>query len=114
MFMPKRPLSVTLDENNLLWLRGRAALTRRRSLSDTLDDIVTAARTGGHGAIASRSVAGTIDIADIDPGLDTADAYIRSTVQASLGRPMVVRERRVVSGASATRRSGPQKSKRRG
>jgi hypothetical protein len=94
MFMAKRPLSVTLDENNLLWLRGRAGATGRRSLSDTLDEIVTAARTGGHGASASRSVAGTVDIPDIDPGLDTADAYLLRTVDASLAQPRRARPTR--------------------
>jgi hypothetical protein len=113
MFMAKRALSVTLDEDNILWLRGRAAATRRRSLSDTIDEVVTAARTGGHGAIASRSVAGTVDIADVDPGLETADEYLRSTFAASLGRPMIVREARATLGRSPAR-SRPRKTARRG
>ena len=40
--MPKRPVSVTLDENNLLWLRGRMARRKRRSLSDAIDEVITA------------------------------------------------------------------------
>jgi hypothetical protein len=114
MFMPKRPLSITLDEDNLLWLKGRAAVTRRRSLSDTLDEIVTAARTGGLGASASRSVANTVDIADTDPGLDAADAYIQSTVRASLVRPTVVRERRPPFGSGPADRTAARKPRRRG
>jgi hypothetical protein len=47
MFMRKEPVSVTLGRENLLWLRGQAARSKRRSLSDTLDEIVTAARLSG-------------------------------------------------------------------
>jgi hypothetical protein len=113
MFMAKRALSVTLDEDNLLWLKGRAAGGRRRSLSDTIDEIVTAARTGGHGASASRSVAGTVDIADVDPALETADEYVRSTFAASLGRPVIVREARATFGRPPAR-PRPRKTARRG
>ena len=49
MFMPKQPVSVTLDADNLLWLRARAVSRKRRSLSDALDEILTAARSGAHG-----------------------------------------------------------------
>ncbi len=91
MFMPKKPLSVTLDEQNLLWLRGRAAVTKRRSLSEALDGLITAARTGGHGADAPRSVVGTIDIAADDPNLDHADDYINTFVTGSLSRPFLAR-----------------------
>jgi hypothetical protein len=59
MFMSKEPASVTLGRANLVWLRGRAARTKRRSLSDTLDAIVTAARLGGHATGAIRSVVST-------------------------------------------------------
>jgi len=104
MFMPKRPLSITLDEDNLLWIRGRAAAGRRRSLSDTLDEIVTAARTGGHGASASRSVSGTVDIPETDANLEEADAFIRSAYDASLSRPSLVREPRAGYGRPATAR----------
>jgi hypothetical protein len=92
MFMPKKPLSVTLEDSNLLWLKGRAAAMKRRSLSEALDALITAARTGGHGAVAPRSVVGTIDIAPGDPALETADAYIQETVATSLRRPFIARE----------------------
>jgi hypothetical protein len=91
--MPKKPLSVTLDEGNLLWLKGRAATTKRRSLSEALDELITAARTGGHGASAARSVVGTIDIASGDPELETADAYLQDAFGTSLSRPFLARER---------------------
>jgi predicted anti-sigma-YlaC factor YlaD len=90
--MPKQPLSVTLDEANLLWLRGRVASTKRRSLSEALDAVITAARTGGHGADAVRSVTGTIDIAADDPHLARADSYIAALVDDSLSRPVLARE----------------------
>jgi hypothetical protein len=83
MFMPKLPLSVTLEEGNITWLRGRALSGKRRSLSDTLDAVVTAARLGGSVAEA-RSVIGTVDIADSDAALATADAEIRDAFQTSL------------------------------
>jgi hypothetical protein len=90
--MPKAPVSVTLDTDNLIWLRGRMASRKRRSLSDALDEIVTAARVGTAGVEPSRSVAGTIDIADEDPGLQKADAWVRGQFDSSLNRPLVVHE----------------------
>jgi hypothetical protein len=96
MFMPKTPLSVTLDQANLLWLRGRAAGRKKRSLSEALDEILSEARRGGHGADAARSVMGTVDLADDDPGLERADAAVRSLVDESLAQPFVARERPLV------------------
>jgi hypothetical protein len=93
MFMPKQPLSVTLDEVNLLWLRGRVARRKNRSLSDALDEILTEARQGGRGGDAPRSVVGTVDIAGDDPTLERADGLIRSLVHESLNRPVLPRER---------------------
>ena len=92
MFMPKKPLSVTLEESNLLWLKGRAAATKRRSLSEALDELITAARAGGHGAVTARSVVGTIDIAPGDPKLEAADAYLQEAFATSLRRPFIARE----------------------
>ena len=83
---------MTLDVDNLLWLRARAVSRKRRSLSDALDEILTAARTGARGVEASRSVVGTIDIAADDPGLLRADAYIREEMESSLSRPLAVHE----------------------
>ena len=95
MFMPKIPVSVTLDADNLIWLRGRVASRKRRSLSEALDEIVTAARTSAP-AGGSRSVVGTIDIGKDDPNLDRADAYVRGEFETSLTRPLTVHD---VSGA---------------
>jgi hypothetical protein len=93
MFMPKRGISVTLADTNLLWLKSRTLSMKGRSLSETLDDLVTAARTGGSTPDATRSVVGTVDIAGDDPELDQADAYVRGLVESSLGRPVVAREK---------------------
>lgn len=103
MFMPKTALSVTLDEANLLWLRGRAAGRKKRSLSDALDEILTQARQGGRGADAPRSVVGTIDVAGDDPDLNRADDVVRDLFSESLGRPFMVREEPPVYGAPQPR-----------
>ncbi len=89
--MPKKGVSVTLHDDNLLWLKGRTIASKGRSLSDTLDSLVTAARTGGD-PIAVRSVVGTLDIAEDDPGLEKADAYIGTLVDDSVRRPVLVRD----------------------
>jgi hypothetical protein len=89
----RRAVSVTLDEDNLLWLRAQAHTTAKGSLSAVLDQIVGEARTQGRtttGAV--RSVAGTIDLPADDPDLDQASAYVRAIFGHSLSRPMVVRE----------------------
>jgi hypothetical protein len=85
--MHKRAISLTLDPANLLWLRGRSAVLGTRSVSETLDDLVTAARLGGRGADAPRSVAGTIDLAPDDPALERADAVVRRLFDASIDKP---------------------------
>ena len=89
--MPKKPVSVTLESDNLLWLRGRTASGKHRSLSEALDDVVTAARLGALPG-ESRSVAGTVDIAGDDPGLDRADVYVRALYDASVSRPFLLKE----------------------
>lgn len=83
MFMPKKPLSVTLDETNILWLRGRARSGKERSLSEALDGVVTAARQSGYGG-EMRSVVGTIDLSPEDPDLTTADAALQAMFDAWL------------------------------
>jgi hypothetical protein len=103
MFMPKQALSVTLDEANLLWLRGRAARRKKRSLSDALDEILTAARQGGRGGDAPRSVVGTIDIAGDDPRLERVDEVTRGLFSDSMSRPFMVREKAPVYGGRQPR-----------
>jgi hypothetical protein len=89
--MGKRPISITLSEPNLTWLKGRVAAAGYRSVSDLLDNIVADVRTGG-GAAAVRSVVGTIDLAGDDPDLATADEYIGELFRSSMSRPVVARE----------------------
>lgn len=103
--MPKQAISVTLEADNITWLKGRVGASGARSVSDLLDQLVTAARQEGRG-VPSRSVVGTVDIAPSDPLLEQADAAIRGMFRASLGRPPVVRERRPAfrARASGTRR----------
>lgn len=91
--MPKRAISLTLDEANLLWLRAQATQAKSRSLSDTLDRLIAQARTAGLGAPrVVRSVAGTIDLDARDDRLDAARGSLRALFDESLARPLLVME----------------------
>lgn len=89
----KRAISVTLDAENVTWLKGRAGGGEFRSVSDLLNRLVGEARTGGQTA-GVRSVVGTIDIDASDPLLSRADAAVRDLYETSLARPLIVREER--------------------
>jgi hypothetical protein len=103
--MAKLAVSVTLDEANLLWLRGRAASIGRGSLSDAIDTLISEARAGRLGPPpASRSVVGTIDIAEDDPHLDRADAAIRELFARSAARPLMVKDARATLKRSPARK----------
>jgi hypothetical protein len=93
--MAKQAVSVTLDGDNLTWLKGRAGATGVRSLSELLNQLVTAARLTGH-AGPSRSVSGTIDIDAADPLLERADAAVHALFDVSVGRPFLARDTRAV------------------
>ncbi len=86
----RKPISVTIEESNLVWLKAQAAASEKGSVSDVLDRLVRDARLMGR-TDAIRSVVGTVDVPDGD--LDTADAYVRSMFDRSLSRPLLVRER---------------------
>ena len=91
--MAKRAVSVTLDEANLLWLKGQGY--GHGNLSAAVDDLITAARAGRFGVPAAvRSVVGTIDLAADDPELERADSVVRDLFAASLARPFRVSETR--------------------
>lgn len=109
--MAKQAISITLDRDNLTWLKGRAGAPGIRSVSELLDRLVTAARQGGQVG-PSRSVVGTIDIDESDPLLDRADAAVRGLFDASLGRPLSVRESRTRYGSRTPAK--PAKRKPRG
>jgi hypothetical protein len=89
--MRKRAISVTLDADNITWLKGRAGATGVRSVSELLDQIVRAARKLGRGG-PSMSVIGTVDIDPRDPLLAHADEVVRAMFDKSIGRPMMVKE----------------------
>ena len=95
--MPKYPISVTLHTENLTWLKARAGSGQARSVSDLLDRLVTQARTNGVAGEA-RSVVGTIDLDPSDPLLLGADEAVRALVTGSLGRPLLVKEKRAAYG----------------
>jgi len=79
--MSKKAISVTLQPENLLWLRGQTQTSSRRSVSDTLDALISEARARARGRPeAMRSVVGSIRIQGADPGLTQADAVIRGLV----------------------------------
>src|SRR5207253_1209147 len=81
--MTKQAISVTLHEDNLLWLRGQSRAARHRSVSETLDRLIADARAGGRRSEGSiRSVKGTIRIPSDDPSLARADAAIRALFRA--------------------------------
>jgi len=106
--MSKKAVSLTLDEGNLLWLRGRGY--GRGNLSAAVDDLITEARTGRLGeTMMVRSVVGSIDLAADDPLLERADTAIRDLFAASVSRPMRVRE-----PSSSYRPSRPGGSRHRG
>jgi hypothetical protein len=105
--MSKQAISVTLDADNLTWLKGRAGAAGVRSVSELLDQLVSAARASGQIG-PSRSVVGTIDVDASDPRLEGADEAMRSIFQASLGRPLMVKD------TSPEYRTGGKKRARRG
>ena len=100
----RKAVSITLEADNLLWLRAQADATPNRSLSGVLDRLVTEARKGGRGEpSAVRSVVGTIDLPDDDPALDGADAAVRAIFAESARQALLVRER---PAAARRRRRG--------
>ena len=90
----KRAISVTIGEDNLLWLKGQAGASTSGSVSEVIDRLVQEARTGGRtDAAAVRTVVGSIDLRRDDEDLAEADAYVREVFDRSLARPTLVRER---------------------
>jgi hypothetical protein len=99
--MGKKAISVTLRPENLLWLRGQTQASSRRSVSETLDELISEARAGLRGRPeAIRSVVGSIRIQGSDPGLRQADAAIRGLVSPPAAR----RSRRPGAARHRTRR----------
>ena len=103
--MAKNAISVTLDTDNLTWLKARAGSGQARSVSDLLDRIVTDARTRGAGG-GVKSVVGTIDVDPADPLLLKADEAIAALFTESLGRPLATRAAYRASDRTGPRRTG--------
>lgn len=102
--MPKQAISVTLEVDNLTWLKGRAGAAGLRSVSELLDQLVGAARESGHIG-PSRSVVGTIDVDAGDPWLEGADDTLRDIFDKSVGRPLMVREASPTYGTSGKKKA---------
>jgi hypothetical protein len=95
--MAKQAISITLESDNLTWLKGRAGALGARSVSELLDQLVSAARDAGTTG-PSKSVVGTIDIDAGDPMLQHADEAVSAIFATSLRRPMMVKEARAEYG----------------
>jgi hypothetical protein len=92
--MPKKAVSLTLDDTNLLWLKGRANVLAGGSLSAAVDQLVDEARAGTLGAATPpRSVVGTIDLPD-EAALVAAGEAIQGLFTGSLKRALVLHEPR--------------------
>ena len=102
--MSKHAISVTLEADNLTWLKGRAGAAGVRSVSELLDQLVSAARASGQIG-PSRSVVGTIDVDAGDPWLEDADEAMRSIFQSSLGRPLMIKETSPEHGTNVKKRA---------
>ncbi len=96
--MAKQGISVTLDGANITWLKARSRAVNARGISELIDALVTEARLRAPAGPA-RSVAGTIDIDASDPSLEDARAAVRELFDASLRRPVAVKDARVAYGA---------------
>ena len=93
--MAKRAISITLEEDNLLWLHGQTRGSGKRSVSQIVDGLVADARAAGRvHADSIRSVVGTIEIAATDPGLADADRTIRRLFATPRRRARRPRRRR--------------------
>ena len=55
--MPKKPISLTIEETNLLWLKGRARVVAGGSVSEAVDQLVAEGlleQTPNRGAVVVR------------------------------------------------------------
>ena len=88
----KKAVSVTLADQNLLWLKGQAAATTGGNVSEVIDRLVQKARTSRTADVTVRSVVDTIDLPS-DRALEDAGAYVRNLFERSLRRPLQPNER---------------------
>ena len=107
----RKAISVTIDVDNLLWLKGQARASARETLSSVIDRIITEARLEGRtqpGVI--RSVKGSIELPDDDLDLKAADAYVQAIFDGSLRRPLLLKEARAPYKAG-NRSKAPQRGR---
>lgn len=97
----KRPVSITLDEDSLIWLKGQAAAATQGNVSEVINRLIAHARADGNGHFASRSVAGTVDLPS-DTAVEEASEYVRALFDRSLNRALTAPEPR----AAKQRRRG--------
>ena len=109
--MPKQAISITLEADNVTWLKGRAGAAGLRSVSELLDQLVTAARESGGGG-RTTSVVGTIDIDPGDPLLERADEAIGALFDASLEPAVDGQGSRASAQDSSAREKTPWLSQR--
>ena len=108
--MAKTAISLTIDQTNLLWLKGRARVVSGGSLSEAVDQLIAEARAGRLGqADPPRSVVGTIDLPDDDALLQGA-SVLSAMFTESLARPIVVHES--APGDRVTKPAAPTKKRR--
>ena len=110
--MAKTAISLTIQQTNLLWLKGRARVVAGGSLSEAVDQLITEARAGRLGRHdPPRSVVGTIDLPD-DLAFETAAHGMTTLFETSLARPIFVHED--APGYHADKPRSVAKKKRRG
>ena len=82
---------MTLDTDNLIWLRAQAG--PGGSVSRIVDRLVGEARAGGRRlGTTARSVAGTVVLRNFDPA--TADRDLRALFDGALGGNAAIHEQR--------------------
>jgi hypothetical protein len=108
--MAKTAISLTIEQTNLLWLKGRARVVAGGSLSAAIDQLITEARAGRLGqGDPPRSVVGTIDLPD-EGMLAAGKEMVSGLFAGSLSRPVFIHED--APGYRASK--APAKKKRRG
>jgi hypothetical protein len=88
--MSKRAISVTIEAENLLWLKARTRATGSRSISAVLDDMVTEVRKAP-GPV--TSTVGWVSFPEGEDGLRRGKEDIRELFDRSLA-PRHTRRRR--------------------
>ena len=85
--MSKQAVSVTLQPDNVLWLKTRVKAAGGRSLSEALDEIITKVRAGsGAAAEMIRSVVGNARIPRSEQALSEADEELSGLFRKSVRR----------------------------